>query len=127
VVASNDLLSARPGSALSSCSPIFRSLRCKIEALTGLVEARLEADGLPIAVTVEIDQPGMPEKGGEREITREWIAHFAISSPVRQEALKCVSFAELLQANRFSPSYQRHRAHSDLEIGRGIIGTGALE
>jgi len=83
VVASNDLLSARPGSALSSCSPIFRSLRCKIEALTGLVEARLEADGLPIAVTVEIDQPGMPEKEAKEKLPGNGIVHFAISSPVR--------------------------------------------
>jgi hypothetical protein len=36
-----------------------------MEALTGLVEARPEADGLAFVVTVETDQPGMTEKGGE--------------------------------------------------------------
>lgn len=66
-----------------------------MEALTGLVEARLEADGLPFLVTVEIDQPGMPEKEAKEEIAREWLVHFAISSPVRQEALKCVSLRRI--------------------------------
>ena len=66
-----------------------------MENLTGLFEARLEADGLAFIVTLSIDPPGIPEEEAKEQITREWIIHFAISSPVRQEALKCVSLRRI--------------------------------
>jgi hypothetical protein len=66
-----------------------------MEKLTGFFEARLEADGLAFVVTVDIEPPGMPEAEAKEQITREWIIHFAISSPVRQDVLECVSLRRI--------------------------------
>jgi hypothetical protein len=63
--------------------------------LTGLFELRLESEGIPFLVTVELEPPGLPEAEAKEKIIAEWVLHFAIESPIALGAIECVSMRPL--------------------------------
>lgn len=66
-----------------------------MKRLKGFFEFALQSDGFGFLVTGEILSPGLEEGEAKRRLVEEWLLHFAITSPIRQDGMQCVEMRPL--------------------------------